>query len=82
MNIKEFIQSIRDGAYTSIGSYPKFWITSTNEAICYQCIKDNCLDMGRAINRTLFGRIVGCDINWESQMDCNECSAEIESAYN
>lgn len=82
MNIKEFINSVRTGKYTSVESYPKFWLTSENDVICFDCIKANCLDIGRAIRRGLFGRIVACDINWEDpNLYCDECSVDIESAY-
>lgn len=55
-------------AFTDVGCYPLFYLTRENDVLCASCANDE-------------GDIVACDANYESRMYCDECSAEIESAY-
>lgn len=84
MTPADFLQSIRDGAFTSVGSYPKFWLTHDGETLSYKAVKANAARIARAIrdNSNNGWRVVACDVNWEdASMFCADTSERIESAY-
>lgn len=57
-------------AFTPYGSYPLFYVTHRDDVLCAGC----------ADNRPDEIRVAGA--NWESvTLSCDECGAEIESAY-
>ena len=59
-------------SYTSIGGYPLFYVTKSNNCLCPNCADNNDLD----------DSIVAVDANWENpDLYCDQCSARIESAY-
>lgn len=79
--VREFIQSLRDGAYTSVGSYPKYWLAADGGTLSHAACKANCGRIARAIRGDAKRadvdparfyswnepqwRVVGCDVNWE-----------------
>jgi hypothetical protein len=83
--VRNFLQSVRDGKFTSYGCYPKFWATSDGAALCYDCCKAECGQIARAIRdgETWSGwHVFGVDANWEDpSLFCDHCSGRIESAY-
>jgi hypothetical protein len=84
MNVHEFIESVRGGRYTSLGSYPKFWLTSDGSVLSYQAVRENVGRIARAIrDDTRDGwKVVGCDVNWEdADLFCDDTGQRIESAY-
>jgi hypothetical protein len=84
MTVKEFFASLREGRYTSLGSYPKFWVTSDGGVLSYQACLEECRQIGRAIRDNSSGGwcVVGCGINWEDPaLYCDHTNERIESAY-
>lgn len=84
MNVKEFIASVRAGKFAWPGGYPKFWITYDCEALSYEAVRSNALQIARAIkhNTRCSWQVIACDINWEDpDLYCSHTNARIESAY-
>ncbi len=65
---------MRDGTlpkFTSIGSYPLFYVTMESECLCADCANTRTQDS-----------IDAADANWEDpSLYCDECGERIESAY-
>jgi hypothetical protein len=79
---KDLIIALRMGKYTSVGSYPLFYITAEGQPLSYKHVRDEALDEARKIRNGESGRIVGCDINYENDdLWCDETNTRIESAY-
>jgi hypothetical protein len=79
-SIANFRNDFKEGKYTSIGSYPKFWFTLEG-LLCYDCIKAD-YSKWRASFATHEPPILGCQVNWESPYEyCCKCEKRIESAY-
>lgn len=82
--VRDFIVSLREGKYSSVGSYPKFWLASDGETLSYEACRENCGRIARAIrdNDNTGWRVVACDANWEDpDMRCAHTGERIESAY-
>lgn len=66
--------------YSSIGSYPIFYVSKDSAPMCGQCIQDNldqCIDPD---NPSWY--VVAHDCNWEDpHLYCEHCGERIESAY-
>ena len=89
LTVREFIRSLREGPFTSVGSYPVFWLTADGETLSHEACMANCLQIARAI-KTGPGcgsdveqwRVVAYDANWEDPaMFCDDTGKRIESAY-
>lgn len=83
MTPKELIASLREGPFTSTGSYPKFWF-SRDSVFSYAAIMAHALEACRAARSNDYSewRILGCDVNWENPaLFCDETGDRIESAY-
>jgi hypothetical protein len=62
--------------YSSVGSYPLFYIDGWNTVMCRDCA-DNTVDETCEKDRP-----VACDVNWENpDLYCDLCGERIESAY-
>lgn len=84
LTIREFLASLREGPYSSVGSYPKFWLASDGETLSYAACMANCGRIARAIRDRLNDgwRVIACDANWEdTAMFCADTGERIESAY-
>ena len=84
MTVRQFILSLRGGPFTSVGSYPVFWLTHDGETLSHEACMANCGRIARAIRDNLNDgwRVVGCDANWEDpEMFCADTGKRIESAY-
>ena len=88
IGVREFLDSLREGPFTSLGSYPKFWVTAYGDVLSYAACRANALSIARSIRRHLTrpGRdqwtVIGVDINWEDPaLFCEETGERIESAY-
>lgn len=87
--VREFITSLRNGPFTSVGSYPVYWLTADGATLSYAACKANCGQIARAIRDAKLGRwsdkqwlVVGSDVNWEDNtMTCDDTGERIESAY-
>lgn len=88
LNVREFLDSLREGPYTSVGAYPKFWILAGGYVLSYQACLDNALTIARSIRRHIARpgydewtvRYVA--VNWEdAALYCDATGERIESAY-
>lgn len=65
--------------YTSVGSYPVFYVSNMDCVLCAECstaVLDDPMAFGNGES------LLGCDVNWEDpHMYCEECNVRIESAY-
>lgn len=76
--------ALRAGKYTSLGSYPVFYIVSDGESLCVNCVRENYRVISSAVReRSRDGwRVIACDVNYEDiTMTCAHCGQLIESAY-
>jgi hypothetical protein len=83
---KDFISALREGPYTSIGSYPKFFITSDGETLSFRAAKENAGRIARTIrDEDVYSgwMVVAVDVNWEDPnlYCCHLPHTRIESAY-
>lgn len=93
MTFKDVCRALRDGKYTSVGSYPTFFLASDGGALSHEAVRENIFLVGRSMrdfNRPdkqyrysdPAWRIVDCGINWEdSELYCSNTGERIESAY-
>lgn len=81
-SVSEFFAALRAGRYTSVGSYPVFFVTHDGETISYPAARERAADEGRAIRDLDDSRIVAVEVNWEStDLVCCHSGEHIESAY-
>lgn len=88
-NVRDLVDSLEEGKYTSLGSYPKFWQCADGGTLSYEAVKENWREIRRAI-RLQGGkgysdsqwRVVACDVNYEDpELYCDHTGERIESAY-
>ncbi len=72
---KDLARDLREGRYTSIGSYPKFFFTPSGDVLSFDAVHANA-------KRFLREGLAGCSVNWENaDLYCDETGERIESAY-
>lgn len=84
MTWREFLRSLRSGPYTSVGSYPLFWLCSDGETLSHAACLEHAAQIARAIRDGSSDgwRVVACDANYEDPaMFCAHTGERIESAY-
>ncbi len=88
ITVKELAQSLREGKYTSLGCYPKFYFCSDGRILSHEAVMANFLQIGRAMTtRKQYPfqdqwRVIAVDINWEDRyLYCDVTGNRIESAY-
>ena len=98
MNIEtksDLIESLIEGATTSLGCYPKYWVTKNGDCLCHKClaphkalggkalyVNPNAIDAKDNPNSDKGWEVVACDVNWEDPwLTCEECNKRIPSAY-
>ena len=80
MTRRELAQSLREGPYTSLGCYPKFWVTASGDTISYEGVMAEAKRYLKAEDKEF--TIVGCDVNWEDpRLYCDATGERITSAY-
>lgn len=83
-SVQRFNHDLEGGAYTELGRYPKYFITSDGGTLSFESAKKNAELIRDAIRDTAdvggWGVIV-CDVNWESFLYCDHSGEQIESAY-
>jgi hypothetical protein len=88
---RDLIRDLIEGPFTSIGSYPKFFITS-DSILSYDAVMSEwreyvlaTLDHRGKVFQQGWPRIhiiIGCDVNWEnSTLFCDDTGERIPSAY-
>ncbi len=86
--------SLREGKYTSVGSYPKYYVCSDGGVLSHRAVLENIWQIGRSM-RELRGRshhkgagelrqwrIIGIEVNYEDpELFCDDTNERIPSAY-
>jgi hypothetical protein len=82
-SIEQFNADLESGAYTQLGMYPKYFITSDGGCLSFKSALENAELIRNEIKDGDFmgWRVVACDINWESFLYCDHSNKQIESAY-
>jgi hypothetical protein len=82
--IKDFGNALKNGPYTSVGSYPVYFVTDDGGALSFSTAWEERAQIADAINNSENNgwRVVGMDVNWEdSELYDAHTSERIESAY-
>lgn len=85
--VKDLCNAMRQGKYTSVGSYPTFYLTADGGVLSYESVCANLWQIARAVRdgKGAYNdqwRIVACDVNWEDPaLFCDDSGKRIESAY-
>lgn len=91
MQLKELSRSLREGPFTSLGSYPKFWMTADQGVLSFDAIVENLWLVYRATrdyNQNVITQevkqwaITAVQVNWEDpDLYCDHTGNRIESAH-
>lgn len=82
--VEDLDTALAVGKYTSIGSYPLFYITSDGAALSYDTVKEEYERISESIIENLRDgwKVIAVDINWEDTELYDDHTGElIESAY-
>jgi len=82
--VADFEAALANGPYTSLGSYPVYFVTANNTALSFKNAKRNAGKIKRAIEKQRDDgwRVTGIDVNWEDpEFYDDENGERIESAY-
>ena len=77
-------RSLREGRFTSLGSYPKFYVTSDGGVLSHAAVKENMRQIRHAMltGSRCGWAVVGIDINYEdADLYCDHTNERIPSAY-
>lgn len=88
LNRSELARSLREGSFTSLGCYPKFYLTAGGEVLSHEAV----MSEARRYLRAASGRfddasearthVLFVDVNWEDpELYCAETGERIPSAY-
>jgi hypothetical protein len=64
--------------FTLEGSYPVFYITEYDEAICPDCVDDESSNFEENVD---IEEVFRMQVNYEMDLYCDLCSGRIEAAY-
>lgn len=80
---KDLKEALRHGPYAWPGGYPVYFATSEGYTLSFQTVKDNYKNVLRSVRHDLSDgwRVIGMDINWESELYDDYTGKQIESAY-
>lgn len=88
MKFHDLIVSLREGKFTSIGCYPKFYYTKDGGVLSHEAVLANLRQIDRAMNQLAEYPcheqwcVVGAEINYENpSLYCEDTNERIESAY-
>ncbi len=89
--VRDLMRDLRSGPFTSLGSYPTFFLASDGEALSHKAVRENLWRCARDTRdyakrgdhwSTSGWAIVGFDVNWEDpELYCSDSGERIESAY-
>lgn len=90
--VRNLMQSLRDGKFTSIGSYPTYFVTGDGEALSHEAVRENLWQIARATREYAKGErwsvdtrqwaVIGAYINYEDEdLTCAHTGKPIECAY-
>lgn len=82
--VADLDEALASGKYTSVGSYPIFFITSDGAALSYDTVKEEHEAIAESIEEDSSDgwRVIAADINWEDvDLYDDHTGDRIESAY-
>lgn len=79
----DFSKQLKHGRYTSLGSYPVFLVMTDGGCLCWDCAKEEAprIRLAAMVQDTSEWRPASFEVNWESEIYCDNCYQRIESAY-
>jgi len=83
-SVKALKATLRNGAFTGVGGYPLYFITSDGAALSFDSVRSEFRNVAESIaQRSNDGwRVVACTINYEdSDLTCDHSGKPIPSAY-
>jgi len=83
-SVRDLMTALRQGKYTSVGSYPLFFYTHDGECLSVSAVRENIYRVARAVrDGSRDGwQVVAHDVNWESEdLQCADSGEPIECAY-
>jgi hypothetical protein len=87
LTLEQLTSALQQGSYSSIGSYPLFFVTQDGEALSPKAAEENRQLLEEALNNPDYPclaqwRVVAHDVNWEDPaLYCSHSGARIPSAY-
>lgn len=79
---RDLFRHLREGRFTSVGSYPIFYVTCRCDVLSVDHVLANALDYGRKARCGDRDAIAAADVNWENpELYCDATGDRIESAY-
>lgn len=82
---RDLARDLREGPFTSLGSYPKFFLGEDGATVSFAAVKADALFYLRETAKGKAGfphRIVACEVNWENpELHCDVTGERIPSAY-
>lgn len=77
--VRQLMEALRQGKYTSVGSYPTFFLDEDGDTLSHEGVRKNVFDIARSVRD---GKKLYLDINWEDYaMTCALTEKPIEPAY-
>lgn len=82
-NVNQLKSTLRNGEFAWPGGYPMFFHTSDGAALHFDCVRENLRKVIDSVAKKDNDgwRVVGIEINYESELYCDHCGNPIESAY-
>lgn len=77
------VKNLAKNRYTSLGCYPLFLVMADGACLCADCTKSEFSQIGRATRDSLRDgwTAAAVAVNYESDITCDHCGEQIESAY-
>ena len=81
--VAELKATLRAGGYAWPGGYPLYFITSDGGALAFETVRAEFRNVADSIRRGISDgwRVVGCSVNWESDIVDDHTGQPIESTY-
>lgn len=83
-NTRDLAFAFKQGKYSSVGSYPLYFVTSDGAALSHDAVRANYAEIVQSIRENLNDgwRVVAHDVNWEDpELYCDDTGERIESVY-
>lgn len=88
LSLRGLMASLREGPFTSVGSYPKYWITADGGTLSYEAIMAEIWQVARVVRDHANApderqwRVIAVGVNWEdAELRCDHTGKRIPSAY-
>jgi hypothetical protein len=79
----QFKATLRAGSTTDLGGYPLYFVCDDGATLCFKCARIEARTIIADIGTNDMGgwNVVGCEVNYESAIQCEHCNESIASAY-